>query len=84
MRKVVASGIRTNAMTGIDPRRPRTAGDFNTRVDEYLDAVKHHRSYSETKRTFKMYVKPQWGDRKVEDFAKNDVSALLYQIERRK
>jgi hypothetical protein len=75
--------IRAQAKNGINPKRVVPSGSFAKVVEDFLDlhAKKKNRSWKETDRIFRIYVLPQWHDRKIGDITRKDVTELLDMIE---
>lgn len=58
---------------------------FNAVADDFMEryAKKRTRSWAETDRIFKVYVKPEWGKRRIDSITRRDVIELLDKVEAR-
>jgi len=81
-----AKRIRLDAAEeGIDPKRVRLTGDFNTMIDEYIEdhGKAKQKSWQETERILNLYVVQKWGDRMVESLNwQDDIRPHLSEIAR--
>jgi hypothetical protein len=80
-----AHSIRNRAKRGVDPKRPVASDVFADVVADFLALhASKNRSAYETGRIFKTYVLPGWGNTRIGDIKRSDVTKLLDQLEQKK
>jgi Phage integrase family/Arm DNA-binding domain len=80
-----ANIIRSRAKRGVDPKRPVAPDVFDAVVADFLALhASKNRSAYETRRIFRTYVVPVWGNKVIGDIKRSDVTKLLDQLELKK